>query len=121
MQVIERNGNKITIFDDGRIEIIDRLGRKYEMAENGIDMALGSIRRIALENIVDVKKYSLSTAEGLTIHDIEYNDGGRISFAFTDDGKIAKYSAKQTGMQITSENDVIISMHSTSLPPLVKP
>ena len=75
---------------------------------------LGRLKCIGLENILDLKSYVIVRRDELTVHKIEFNDGGSVKLAFTAQGKLVELSTKNTAQTFTTEGAIVIRARSAA-------
>jgi len=115
VETIEHNGNKIEMSPDGKIKVTTAAGQVINLDEQGnafID--LSSIKAIGFENVVDLKSYVIMREGELTVHRVEFIDGGVVKIAYASDGKLVEFTGKEIGQTITKENEIVIRSSTAS-------
>ncbi|HEV2045791.1 MAG TPA: hypothetical protein VGQ95_04260 [Chthoniobacterales bacterium] len=113
----EFNGNKFTLNDDGTITIVMKDGRVIQRSPDGnVHSSVPNVKSVGIHNIVDIKTYSLVRHEGLTLHNIEFNDGGIVSFAFDSDGHVENATTQGAATKITPDGQILYAMRSRGFP-----
>ncbi|MDQ2077932.1 hypothetical protein [Marinimicrobium sp. ABcell2] len=109
MDEIEFRGNKIEELPDGGVKITTADGRSFVMNKDGnMKIDLQSIKSVGFENIVDLKSHVIMRDGDLTVHKAEFHDGGRVTLAFTSQGKLVEFTGYKIGQTITKDNEIII-------------
>lgn len=105
----DKNGNIIQKFDDGSTRITTPDGRSFHVDKDGnANINLPSIKKVSIDNIFDLKSHIVMRDGELTIHNIEYLDGGSVKISFTTSGKLIEFSGKNIRQTITKENEITI-------------
>ena len=109
MDEIEFNGNKIERRADGSVKVTTPEGNIFVMDKDGnVQANLETIKSVGLENIFDLKTHVIMCEGELTVHKIEFHDGGRVKLAYTTQGKLVEFSCNKIGQTITKEGAIII-------------
>lgn len=109
MKEIEAYGHKIEWLPDGRVKVTTAEGRTLIMDKEGnIQVNLDIIKSVGIENLFDLKSHVIMREGDLTVHKIEYHDGGRVKLAFTTQGKLVEFSCHKIGQTITKEGAIMI-------------
>ena len=109
MDEIKFNGNKIERRADGSLKVTTPDGRILLMGKDGnVQVNLETIKSVGLENIFDLKSHVILREGELTVHKIEFHDGGRVKLAFTTQGKLVEFSCNKVGQTITKEGTIVI-------------
>lgn len=74
----------------------------------------GTINAITLENIVHVQSYRIMRLNELTVHTIEFNDGGKVDLRYTDDGALVHFGGNRIGLQVSPEGVVTLRRFTKS-------
>ena len=110
MQKIRHADKTIIIHDDGSMTVEMDDGRKFNMdAQGNTNIDLRSIKSVGIKNIVDLTQYTITQHEGLVVHTILYNNGGRVSFSYDTSGKLEKFSCTKASLSISKDNEIMIS------------
>ena len=97
---METNGATKNDSAVNRCVIIDNDGNTH--------VNLESISRVGIDNIFDLKSYTISRDGELTEHKIEINDGGIVKIVYTNRGKLEEFSGTRVGYTITKNDEIII-------------
>lgn len=117
MEPSERNGSKVIKNADGTITVVTKEGREIRTKPDGsMVVSLDRIKSVGIHNIIDIKSYSLVRHEGLTVHNIEYMDGGIVSFAFDSDGNVQNASAENVVARMSPDAQIVYAMISRGFP-----
>jgi|GEM_PF-2215809 len=117
MEQFDRNGNKVIKNDDGTTTIITKEGREiHTKADGSTVVSLDKIKSVGIHNIIDIKAYNLVRHEGLTVHNIEFMDGGIVSFAFDSEGNVQNASAQNAVARMSPDAQITYAMASRGFP-----
>ena len=106
-------GNKISLKDDGTTSVITKAGSAIEIDANGcIKANLSSIKSVGIHNLIDVQTYNMTIAAGMTSHFVRFRDGGEVSFAYNDAGKLVNFSATKVAFTLRKGNELLFKCHS---------
>ena len=106
----------LRIAEDGSITI-NHHGVAAELSADGsISMGVGTITRIGVENIVDLKSYGLSHSGGRTMHIIEFRDGGSCEVTYTADGHLEIFRGNGVGLERLPDGSVVLKRAEPSPP-----
>ena len=109
MDEIEFNGNKIERRDDGSVKVTTPYGVSLLMDKDGnVQGSISTINSVGIENIFDVKSHTIMRESNLTVHKIEFHDGGRVKLAYTTEGEITEFSCTNIGQTITKDGAIVI-------------
>ena len=109
MDEMETDGHKIEWRPDGSVKVTTSDGRVLVMDKDGnVQINLETIKSVGLENIFDLKSHVILREGELTVHKIEFHDGGWVKLAFTDKGKLTEFSCHHIGQTITKDGEIII-------------
>lgn len=109
MDEFEFNGNKIELRDDGSVKVTTPEGTVLIMDKDGnIKGNIETITRVGIENIFDVKTHTIMREGELTVHKMEFHDGGRVKLAYTTQGEMKEFTCTNTGQTITKEGAITI-------------
>ena len=112
-EVTDKNGNIIQKLDDGSTKITTPDGRSFLVDKNGnANINLPTIQKVTIDNIFDLKSHIIMRDGDLTLHNINFLDGGSVKISFTSDGKLVEFSGKKIRQTITKDNIVIIKKQS---------
>ena len=116
-ETIDENGNTIQKLSDGSTKITTPDGRTFSVDKDGnTNVNLPTIKKVSIDNIIDLKSHIIMRDGNQTIHNIELIDGGTVKLAFTTNGKLIEFSAKGISQSITKNNEVIIKSISSQQP-----
>lgn len=109
MDINEIFGNKIETLDDGSIRVTTPEGKVLMIdKDGGMRVNLQSINRVCLENIFDLQSYIIMREKDLTVHKIEFRDGGSAKIVYTSQGKLVEFSGNKIGQTLTKGSDITI-------------
>ena len=109
MNEMEANGHKIEWRPDGSMKVTTSDGRVLVVDKDGnVQVNIETIKSVGLENIFDLKSHIILREGELTVHKIEFHDGGLVKLSFTDKGKLVEFSCHHVGQTITKEGEIII-------------
>lgn len=109
MDEFEFNGNKIERRDDGSFKVTTPEGTVLIMDKDGnIKGNIKTITRVGIENVFDVRTHTIMREGELTVHKMEFHDGGRVKLAYTTQGEIKEFTCTNIGQTITKEGAIII-------------
>ena len=109
MDEIEGSGNKIEHFPDGSTKITTPDGRSFTIDKDGnTQINLEGIKSVGFENIFDLKSHVIMRDGELTVHKVEFHDGGYVKISFTTDGNLVEFSGRKIGQTITKNNEIMI-------------
>ena len=109
MDQIEFNGNKIERRDDGSVKVTTPYGTTLVMDKDGnVQGSISTIKSVGIENIFDVKSHTIMRESDLTLHQVEFHDGGRVRLAYTTQGKITEFTCTKIGQTITKDGAIVI-------------
>ena len=115
MREIEFHGHRFRINDDGTISAFMKDGREFHTEPGGNStFSIPQLTKISIDNIGDIRKYSLIEHEGLILHTVEFRNGGSLAFSYESDGKLEVLSSSKLTMKSTPEGAVIYSMEPRS-------
>ena len=109
MDEIEFHGNKIEQRADGSVKVTTPEGRTVVMDKDGnVQVNVETIRSVGIENIFDLKSHVIMREGDLTVHKLEFHDGGSVKIAYTTQGKLVEFSGNKIGQTITKEGAIVI-------------
>lgn len=109
MDEVEFNGNKIERHDDGSFKVTTPEGTVLVMDKDGnITGNIKTISRVGIENIFDVRTHTIMREGELTVHTMEFHDGGRVKLSYTTQGEIKEFICTHIGQTITKEGAITI-------------
>lgn len=108
------DGNAHTVIQhpDGSTEVVTAFISARIWPNGSVTTNLkGEIKAITLENIVHVRSYRLMRLDGLTVHNIEFDDGGTVDLRYTDSGKLVAFSGNQIGLQVSPQGVITLKRY----------
>ncbi len=109
MEEFEANGSKVTINDDGTMEIVNEAGASLKFDRDGnIQLDIENIEAIGIKSITEVISHRIMRDGAVTVHEIEFINGGSAKVAYTTEGKLKEFSCSKVGTTLTPESEIII-------------
>ena len=109
MDEFEFNGYKIERRDDGSFKVTTPEDTVLIIDKDGkVEGNIKTITRVGIENIFDVKTHTIMREGDLTVHNMEFHDGGRVKLAYTKQGEMKEFICTNIGQTITKEGAITI-------------
>ncbi|MGH8539193.1 MAG: hypothetical protein ACRETW_01635, partial [Stenotrophobium sp.] len=65
-------------------------GKVSASSDQPLEIDLGTIKSVGIENIIDVKSHAINAQYGFVTHLVVFRDGGEVEFAYNNSGQIIK-------------------------------
>lgn len=109
MEKFEAFGNTVETLEDGSIQVSTPAGAVFKMnnESGGMHVTLPSISRIGIDNIIDLKSYSLTTEGDLVTHAVEFKDGGKFTMSYNADGSNFHFGGEKICQTISRDSNAL--------------
>jgi hypothetical protein len=76
--------------------------------ENVTISDLETIPRVDLENITSVRAHRIMRDDEGTVHDIEFENGGKVRISYTHAGKLRAFAGETVELTLTKQNVIVL-------------
>ncbi len=107
----ERNGHSGKINPDGTIEAKTNFGVSVVTNKDGtMDVEMGSIRSVAIDNVLDLESYAINEIAGSKSHVIKFSNGGSANFAYNNAGQLIEFGCRKVQVSISHDGKVTLRL-----------
>jgi hypothetical protein len=76
--------------------------------DGGVSINLAQLKAVSIRNILDVKHYGMSVVDGITMHVIEFKNGGMFELTYDSVGTISNCGGNSLRTEITGGDTMIV-------------
>jgi hypothetical protein len=118
MDEFEYEGSKFKFNKDGSAEVQVKTGTVITMDKDGkMQINLTNIKSVGIYNIIDLKTHRVFRDGDITMHQIEFHDGGTAKFGYTNTGKLVEFSTTRMTTTISKENEIMLKKYEAPVRP----
>jgi hypothetical protein len=113
MDEFEYEGSKIKLNNDGSAVVQVKTGTIITMDKDGqMHINLENIKSVGIQNVVDLKTHRVFREGDITMHNIEFQDGGTAKFGYNSTtGSLVEFSTVKCSLTITKDNEIMLKKH----------
>lgn len=112
MDEFEYEGSKFNLNDDGSAEVQVQTSTVITMDKDGnMHINLNNIKSIGIENITDLKTHRVFREGNMTMHQIEFYDGGSAKIGYTSTGQLVEFSTTRMSFSISKDNEIVLKKY----------
>lgn len=101
---------KVSIMPDGNISITGN-GQSLTMDNGGVSADLSKIKKVSIDNVIDLVSYSCTKHPDRTFHIFDFSDGGRGEITYGATGRLEIFSITKARVTITNDSTIILGIY----------